>query len=292
MTQFIIGTAQFGMNYGIANSTGQPSESTIREIIEHAMESEIFYYDTAIAYGNSEEILGKIFEELRISQLVKIFTKIPKLTEASSLESILEHVGQSLSRLKIHQIFGLLLHSESDHLYLEGLSRIKEKDFCRYIGTSVGHDALFNSELTKHPRLDLIQVPANLLDRRNLIPEILENSENKQTIVRSIYLQGLFSIVPSKLSEFHRPLKPLIEKLGQIAESCGIGINEMALRYILAYSPDYIVIGVESVEQLQSNLAWFKKGSLKKSIVDQINAISYDLDFKLITPYQWPKKIL
>ena len=58
MTQFIIGTAQFGMNYGIANSNGQPSESTIREIIERAMESEIFYYDTAIAYGNSEEILG------------------------------------------------------------------------------------------------------------------------------------------------------------------------------------------------------------------------------------------
>ena len=292
MTQFIIGTAQFGMNYGIANSNGQPSESTTKEIIERAMESEIFYYDTAIAYGNSEEILGKIFEELRISQLVKIFTKIPKLTEASSLESILKHVGQSLSRLKIHQIFGLLLHSELDHLYLEKLGKIKEKDFCKYIGISVGHDALFNSELTKHPRLDLIQVPANLLDRRNLIPEVLENSENKQTIVRSIYLQGLFSIVPSKLSEFHRPLKPFIEKLRQIAESCGIGINEMALRYILAYSPDYIVIGVESVEQLQNNLAWFKKGSLKKSIVDQISAISYDLDFKLITPYQWPKKIL
>ena len=66
----------------------------------------------------------------------------------------------------------------------------------------------------------------------------------------------------------------------------------MALRYILAYSPDYIVIGVESVEQLQSNLAWFKKGSLKKSIVNQINVISYDLDFELINLYQWLKKIL
>ena len=287
MTQFIIGTAQFGMNYGIANSNGQPSESTIREIIERAMESEIFYYDTAIAYGNSEEILGKIFEELRISQLVKIFTKIPKLTEASSLESILEHVGQSLSRLKIHQIFWLLWHSELDHLYLDKLSKIKDEDFCKYTGTTVGHDALFNSELTKHPHLDLIQVPANLMDRRNLIPEILENSEHKQTIVRSVYLQGLFSIVPSKLSEFHQPLKPLTEKLRQIAEIFGIGINEMALRYILAYSPDYIVIGVESVKQFQSNLTWFRKGPLKKNIMDQINSSSYDLDFKLITPYQW-----
>ena len=288
MTQFIIGTAQFGMNYGIANSTGQPSEKTVREIIECATENEIFYYDTAISYGSSEEVLGKIFCELRIHQQVRIFTKIPRLAEVSSLASILEHVDQSLNRLKTHQIFGLLLHSALDHLYLEELSKIKEKGLCKYIGMSVGHDALFNSELAKHPYLDLIQIPANLLDRRNLIPKILENSKNKQTIVRSVYLQGLFSIVPSKLPEFHQPLKPLTEKLRQIAERFGIGINELALRYILAYSPDYIVIGVESVKQFQSNLTWFRKGPLKKNIVDQINAISYDLDFKLITPYQWP----
>ena len=288
MTQFIIGTAQFGMNYGIANSTGQPSEKTVREIIECATENEIFYYDTAISYGSSEEVLGKIFCELRIHQQVRIFTKIPRLAEVSSLASILEHVDQSLNRLKTHQIFGLLLHSALDHLYLEELSKIKEKGLCKYIGMSVGHDALFNSELAKHPYLDLIQIPANLLDRRNLIPKILENSKNKQTIVRSVYLQGLFSIAPITLSEFYQPLKPLTEKLRQIAESFGIGINELALRYILAYSPDYIVIGVESVKQFQSNLTWFRKGPLKKNIVDQINAISYDLDVKLITPDQWP----
>ena len=206
----------------------------------------------------------------------------------SLLASILEHVDQSLNRMKTHQIFGLLLHSALNHLYLEELSKIKEKGLCKYIGMSVGHDALFNSELAKHPYLDLIQIPANLLDRRNLIPKILENSKNKQTIVRSVYLQGLFSIAPSTLSEFHQPLKPLTEKLRQIAESFEIGINELALRYILAYSPDYIVIGVESVKQFQSNLTWFRKGPLKKNIVDQINAIPYDLDFKLITPYQWP----
>ena len=282
MTQFVIGTAQFGMNYGIANSTGQPSESTIRAIVGRATKNEIFYYDTVISYGSSEEVTGKIFCELGIHQQIKAFTKIPKLAEVSSLASIFERVDQSFSKLKVHQVFGLLLHNESDHLYLEEPSRIKEKDFCRYIGTSVGHDALFNSELTKHPRLDLIQVPANLLDRRNLTPEILENSGNKQTIVRSVYLQGLFSIVPSKLPKFHQPLKPLTEKLSQIAESFGIGINEMALRYILAYSPDYIVIGVESVEQLQSNLAWFKKVSFKKSNVDQINSISYEYMLKIL----------
>ncbi len=288
MTQLIIGTAQFGMNYGIANSTGQPSEKTVRRIIECAIENEVFYYDTAISYGSSEEVLGKIFYELGIHQQVKVFTKIPKRAKTDLQVSIDDSVKKSIDRLKTHQLFGLLLHSESDYLYLQELRKIKEVGLCKHIGASVGHNALSNSKLIKHPYLDLIQVPANLLDRRNLIPEILEKSENKQTIVRSIYLQGLFSIVPSKLSEFHQPLKPLTEKLRQIAESFGIGINEMALRYILTHSLDYIVIGVESVKQFQSNLTWFRKGPLKKNIVDQINSISYDLDFKLITPYQWP----
>ena len=183
-------------------------------------------------------------------------------------------MDQSLSKLKIHQIFGLLLHSELDHSHLAELSKIKEKGLCKHIGASVGHDAFFNSELTKHPHLDLIQVPANLMDRRNLIPGILENSEHKQTIVRSIYYRVYFplSLANSRISS---PLKLLTEKSRQIAESFGIGINEMALRYILAYSPDYIVIGVESVKQFQSNLTWFRKGPLKKNISgsDQCNFI-------------------
>ena len=83
MTQFVIGTAQFGMNYGIANSTGQPSEKTIREIIDCATTNEILYYDTAISYGSSEEVLGKIFGELGIHQQVKVFTKVPKRTKTS-----------------------------------------------------------------------------------------------------------------------------------------------------------------------------------------------------------------
>ena len=75
MTQFVIGTAQFGMNYGIANSTGQPSEKTIREIIECATTNEILYYDTAISYGSSEEVLGKIFFDLGIHQQVKVLQR-------------------------------------------------------------------------------------------------------------------------------------------------------------------------------------------------------------------------
>ena len=289
MTQLIIGTAQFGMNYGIANSTGQPSEKTIREIIECATTNEILYYDTAISYGSSEEVLGKIFGELGIHQQVKVFTKIPKRTKTDSKASIDDSVKKSINRLKTDHLFGLLIHNESDYLYLEELRKIKEAGLCKHIGLSTGHDPSFNSEILKNENLGLLQIPANLLDRRNLVPNILDNTAEKQIIVRSIYLQGLFSIMPQVLSVFHRPLRSLLEQLNQIAQNFGMGIHELALRYILSYLPSYVVLGAESLLQFQNNLAWFKRGSLDRDILKRINAVSYDLDFQLITPHLWPK---
>ncbi len=289
MTQLIIGTAQFGMNYGIANSTGQPSEKTIREIIECATTNEILYYDTAISYGSSEEVLGKIFGELGIHQQVKVFTKIPKRTKTDSQASIDDSVKKSINRLKTDHLFGLLIHNESDYLYLEELRKIKEAGLCKHIGLSTGHDPSFNSEILKNENLGLLQIPANLLDRRNLVPNILDNTAEKQIIVRSIYLQGLFSIMPQVLSVFHRPLRSLLEQLNQIAQNFGMGIHELALRYILSYLPSYVVLGAESLLQFQNNLAWFKRGSLDRDILKRINAVSYDLDFQLITPHLWPK---
>ena len=289
MTQLIIGTAQFGMNYGIANFSGQPSEKTIREIIEYATVNEILYYDTAISYGSSEEVLGKIFGELGIHQQVKVFTKIPKRKKTDSQASINDSVKKSINRLKIDQLFGLLLHSESDYLYLEELRKIKETGLCKQIGLSTGHDPSFNSEILKNQNLELLQIPANLLDRRNLVPNILDNTAEKQIIVRSIYLQGLFSIMPQVLSVFHRPLRSLLEQLNQIAQNFGMGIHELALRYILSYLPSYVVLGAESLLQFQNNLAWFKQGPLDRNILKRINAVSYDLDFQLITPHLWPK---
>ena len=60
---FILGTAQFGLNYGISNNTGQIKENEVKKIIHYCNEVGITNFDTAQAYGNSEEILGSILNE-------------------------------------------------------------------------------------------------------------------------------------------------------------------------------------------------------------------------------------
>ena len=67
-----LGTAQFGMHYGVTNQMGRLKDNQIDLIIESALNNNIFYFDTANAYGNSEIILGNT---LKNNQNIKFITK-------------------------------------------------------------------------------------------------------------------------------------------------------------------------------------------------------------------------
>ena len=53
-----LGTAQFGLDYGIANESGMIAKKEAFRILEYARESGINYLDTAYAYGDSERVIG------------------------------------------------------------------------------------------------------------------------------------------------------------------------------------------------------------------------------------------
>ena len=55
-----LGTAQFGMNYGIANKTGKLSDKEIKRILNYALLKGINTIDSAEVYGDCEKRLGKV----------------------------------------------------------------------------------------------------------------------------------------------------------------------------------------------------------------------------------------
>ena len=55
-----LGTAQFGMDYGLSNKEGQTHKNEVFEILKYASKNKISLLDTAPSYGNSESILGDI----------------------------------------------------------------------------------------------------------------------------------------------------------------------------------------------------------------------------------------
>ncbi|KKK81608.1 hypothetical protein LCGC14_2811730, partial [marine sediment metagenome] len=54
-----LGTVQFGINYGVSNTSGQTSQNQIQQIIELAKTASITTIDTASAYGDAEARLGQ-----------------------------------------------------------------------------------------------------------------------------------------------------------------------------------------------------------------------------------------
>jgi len=101
-SKLILGTAQLGSNYGIANTIGKPTEKQAIEIMKYAVENGIRYFDTAYSYNDSESRIGKFLNfHKNYKNKVNIITKMPSLKEEKLDEkNINNRFFESLHRLE------------------------------------------------------------------------------------------------------------------------------------------------------------------------------------------------
>ena len=55
-----LGTVEFGMDYGVAASSGRPSFDDIAAILDAAEDAGVEFLDTAPSYGDAEILLGRL----------------------------------------------------------------------------------------------------------------------------------------------------------------------------------------------------------------------------------------
>ena len=92
MNKLALGTAQFGLDYGVTNSEGKVQVEEVELILGCAKENSINTLDTAASYGNSEEVLGSI----GISDFQIITKTIPL---KNGVDEVIKHFQQSLTFL-------------------------------------------------------------------------------------------------------------------------------------------------------------------------------------------------
>lgn len=277
-----IGTAQFGFSYGIANNSGQISLDQGKLLLDSAAKNGISMLDTAIAYGNSEQRLG----EIGVQQW-DIVSKLPALSNACTNVNkwIFEQVHNSLNRLGVRQLYGLLLHRPQQllevngHLIYQALIELKENSLVSKIGISI-YDPSELDLLFKKFDFDLIQAPFNIFDHRMLDSGWLAklSSSGVEVHTRSAFLQGLLLMqrkdIPTK---FHQWAMLWDEWFCWLGES-GLSPLDACLSYVLSYSEiSKVVVGVDNVTQL-NQLIKSTRGSLpsipEKLKVDDINLIN------------------
>lgn len=270
-----LGTVQFGTNYGISNTQGKTSLDEVEKIIQYAEKSKIQYLDTAYAYGDAEEVLGKF----NLSAFKVISKYIPNQI------SLANQFLSSLTRLKITSFHGYLAHRPLD-LILDDkknwkiLSRFKEEDKVKKIGASFNTVEELEEVLNHDISLDILQVPYNYFDSRfeDLLKQL--KKENVEVHTRSAFLQGLFFCQPDNLSDFFNEIKPILSKLQQQDN-----LAQQLLHYVLEKDfIDIVNIGVNDVEQLKQNVEGLKR--VNSNTLPQLGAA---INEKMIMPSEWPK---
>lgn len=287
--KLVLGTVQFGINYGINNHQGKPSDSSIKSILDKAYTSGVSLLDTAEAYGDAQERIGLYHN--KYGSKFKIITKFSPSVKKFP-HNISERVLNDIKILNIDSLYSYMFHSFNDfndyfNKFEKDLYQLKEKGLIQKLGVSL----YTNEEIEKvleFDNIDLIQIPYNLLDNSNKRSEILIKVKQKGVEVhtRSAFLQGLFFKPLSELKGNLILAKPYLSEIKKIITKNNISIGELAINYCVGNKNiDNVIIGVDSVEQLNINLNWIKL-SINEKLIDLIDKINVKEE-KLLNPSKW-----
>jgi aryl-alcohol dehydrogenase-like predicted oxidoreductase len=299
LSTLMLGTVQFGLPYGIANRTGQPSFADVVAILAAAVEAGVNALDTAAIYGTSEEVLGRAIAELGLRDTLIVESKVTQMADegigAKEADAIVERsVTQSLRLLRLERLPFCVFHLERNFLrYADSLLRLREKGLVQHVGSSVNFPdpAL---EILRSGKAEVIQMPTSILDHRFLrkgVPAAARYA-SAALFVRSIYLQGLLLMEEKDVASEHAAVIPIRRTLDGIAREAGMGRAELATRYVLSLpGVTCAVVGVETVRQMRENAALFERGPLDAELCARIEEAVPDLPDAILFPGNWSKRM-
>ena len=287
MNRLALGTAQFGLPYGIANQAGQVTRPEAKTMLQLAAANGIDTLDTAIAYGESETCLGEIGV-----RGFKLVTKLPAVPDScASVNSwVQEQVATSLDRLGVGALYGLLLHrpeqllgSNGKELY-QALQDLKDSGQVQKIGISIYAPGELEPLISQY-RFDLVQAPFNLVDRRLHTTSWLQRlkDESVEIHTRSVFLQGLLLMPRAAIPPKFAPWNDLWERWYQWLSAHAASAVQACLALPLSCPEiDRIVVGADSVSQLNQIIS-----AAASDVLDDLPDLHCDAE-NLINTARWP----
>lgn len=281
--KMVLGTAQFGMDYGIANLTGKPTKRDVFDMLELAWEKGVRRFDTAPDYG-SEAMLGEFITANGLRDEAKVLTKIPSLEDSSdyqqsirtSLESSLNYLGCSIDVL--------FFHNAADSSLLLKEPQFFEKMLQDYSVSTIGVSVYEPQEVERLSDCEsplAFQFPFNVLDRRF---ERVRMPQGKR-YARSVFLQGLLASQNGLRPDAPLELLNLKEEFhSKLAEHHLDAVGYTTSFVARNNAVDYLLIGVDSAKQLQDllDLEIFEQQDM--DILDTLNVDRYE---QWLDPREW-----
>jgi len=285
--RLIIGTPQFGMPYGIADSSDIPKQ-TVNKILAKAVQIGCCTLDTSPLYGEAETRIG----DSKVEGLLCI-SKLPTVNTKGNVATVVEDFcNASLRRLRKTQLEAYLCHDPNQlrktnaKSLVQSLNKLKETGKTKKIGVSIYTE----EQLLRCLELftpDVVQAPVNLVDRTFCMPKIIEMfiQKNIELHARSIFLQGLLLTGPDQLRSYFSRWKGTWQILDAWFESEFDGDRVSGCVEITKKYPHIsaLVAGVRTEKELEKLAVTIAKPVLAKSDLPQTGST----DIELTNPSYW-----
>ena len=291
--RLVLGTAQFGLAYGINNTTGKPSAEAVDELLALAVAYGLRWFDTAAAYGDAEARLG-YFLQRQSGPACQVITKL----RAASYSETWEQLRVALARLAQPHLYGVLFHDfETARQHpeaWEALLEARSQGLVKRMGVTLYHPWQAEWLLEQQLPAELIQVPFNVFDQR--FASLLEPlaAAGTEVHLRSAFLQGLLLRDPEALPVFFQPLAPRLRRLRIIAAATPtVPLPTLLLLFSFIHAWQSgplarVVIGVDSAANLSDNVAAYQHYPDVLARLDELRELA-ETDDTFILPYTWPK---
>jgi aryl-alcohol dehydrogenase-like predicted oxidoreductase len=277
-----IGYGAWGI--GGAMWKGSSDKESLRSL-HKSIDLEVNFIDTALAYGHSETLVGKLLKERK--ERIYVATKIPpknrfwpaapgtKLGDAFPYDYIIQCTEQSLTHLGVETLDVQQFHVWADEWtdeseWWDAISKLKEQGKIHFFGVSINdHEPENALALAASGKADTFQVIYNIFDQSpedKLFPLCLE--KNIGVIVRVPFDEGSLTgaVTPKtrfpfrdfRNKYFRKDRKEQVNEranklkllLGKEAES----LPDLALRYCLSHPAVSTVIpGMRKEKNVESN---------------------------------------
>lgn len=287
-SKLILGTVQFGLDYGINNNLGKPSDDVVKSILDFAFSQGVSFLDTAEAYGDAQQRIGNYHSGVKHR-----FNVISKYSSKINLsQSIGNRVEHNLKTLKVDRLYSYMFHSFDEYkhyysLFRKDLESLQESGLINKLGVSVytNREAM---QVMEDDSIGLIQLPFNLLDNLNKRKLVLQTAKERGVEIhtRSVFLQGLFFKEFSQLPYKLQSLALYLKYIKQIQKDNTIQMQELALNYALKNKMiSKVLIGVDSLKQLQENIkSTFIK--IDENVIQEVDKIDVK-ETELLNPVNW-----
>ncbi len=304
VSEISFGTVSLGLPYGIGvhGEADMPLESDSIALLNEAVDKGMNFFDTAIGYGKSEQILGKAFKDRRgevviCSKPAHFYDKfkgeiLPN--DAQLSEKLESSITKSLKQLQTNYIDVYMSHDGTEEVIenetvIAFFQQLKQKGIIRATGISV-YTLEQSLKAINSDVWDVIQLQFNLMDQTQLPAIKLAAEKGVGTVIRSVLFKG---ILTDRGEELHSELRPVADhrqKYLALLDDNTKTLAEFATKFVLSYEGvSSVLVGIDKPEYLNQALAVVDGKYLNAEILEKAKALAYPEPEFLNLP-MWDRK--